>query len=456
MKKALSVIIISSFCLGFIFTSYAAGSNHSKLAGILKKAMPAVVNISSEGSMPKLPHLKKQIPAQGKFYSIGSGVIIETKITDSGMVGYIVTNAHVVANTTLVEVTLNDGRQFTAKKVGEDPSFDIAVLKIIAHNKLTELPIGDSNAVEIGDTVTAIGSPFGLKETVTSGIVSAINRSQPGMKNLANYIQTDAQINPGNSGGALINMRGQLVGINTSIVSKDGGSLGIGFAIPSNIAKAVANQLIKYGKVKRGQLGVMVQSITPELADSLHIKTTSGAIITTVTPNTPAQKAGLKVGDIITTVNSTKVHSNTEVVALVGLMRPGVPFKLSVLTKNGAKKTLSLATADPDAALIQEKKQHPYLYGVTLKTTQVSTIGNGKTKGLLITSIAKQSNAANAGLMPGDIIVAANQKPTTTVKQLTDISKTEKNILLLTIKRGHGTAFVPVSRNQPYLALGNL
>lgn len=453
-------IILTLFAtLALTTSAFAHSSEHSHLAKLLKKVMSnSVVNISSQGTMPS--GLQSDNPAnQNKdngFIKLGSGVVIKiTRDKEEETIGYIVTNAHVIADASTIVVTTQDGRVFDAKKVGEDPAFDLAVIKVETHSKLEPLQYADSNNIEIGDDVAAIGSPFGLHESASAGIVSAINRSEPDMNNLTNYIQTDAPINPGNSGGALINMDGQLVGINTWIVSKDGGNLGIGFAIPSNIVRAVADQLIQYGKVEHGQLGIMVQSITPELAQALGVQANSGAIITDVKKNTPAEKSGLEPGDIITKFNDETIHNNVELVALVNLTRPGNKFELTI-NRNDKTKTIQTGTEAPEKIIAAMKESNPYLFGTRLQNFSFSTTGEGITSGVLVLSREKNSNAANAGVLPGDVIIAADGAAVSNIDELEAIVKKQQGTLLLNVRRGSGSFFIPIDRDQPFIALGEL
>lgn len=293
--------------------TWIEGPNHSSLAPMLQKVLPAVVNVSTKSlvSVEQNPLFKDPFfrqffnvpdrPQQRERQSLGSGVIV-----DAGK-GYVLTNYHVIKHAQQITVTLHDGRHFSAKIVGKDPEVDLAVLHIKA-NDLVSLPFGDSSAIRVGDFVAAIGNPFGLGQTVTSGIISALGRNGLGIEGYEDFIQTDAPINPGNSGGALVNFSGQLVGINTAIVGPGGGNVGIGFAIPSNMVKDDMDQLIRYGNVRRGQLGVYIQDVTPDLAKALDLTRTSGAVITKVAKGSPAEQSGLEIGDVIIAVNGTEIN----------------------------------------------------------------------------------------------------------------------------------------------------
>src|SRR5579864_9495881 len=302
------------------------------LAPMIKKVSPAVVNIATRGTIrergaqnPLLddPFFRRFFdvppdtgPRERPFQSAGSGVIFDARS------GYIVTNAHVVENATEITVTLQDGRDLKADVVGSDTPSDVAVLKV-KPDGLSQIPLGDSSRAEVGDFVVAIGNPFGLQHTVTSGIISGLSRSGINPDGYEDFIQTDASINPGNSGGALVNLRGELIGINTAILSRSGGNMGIGFAIPVNMARSVMEQLVRYGAVHRGQLGVNMSTVTPAIAHSLGLASAIGALVSQVVEGSPADKAGLRVGDVITSVNGQPVKSNSELRNAIGLMRVG-------------------------------------------------------------------------------------------------------------------------------------
>jgi Do/DeqQ family serine protease len=292
------------------------------LAPLLKSVTPSVVNIAVMGKKSNEPEVA------------GSGVIVDAKA------GYVLTNHHVIAHADRIVVTLKDNRKLDATLVGSDPDTDVAVLKIPAQD-LTALPIGDADRLEVGDFVLAIGNPFGLGQAVTSGIVSALGRTGLGLESYENFIQTDASINPGNSGGALINLRGELIGINTAIFTPGGGNVGVGFAVPINMAETVMKQLVANGEVHRGRLGVQVKDLTPELADSMGIAARQGAIIDFVDVLSPAQKAGLVPGDIVLSVDGQPVHSAADLRNRVGLTPVGRKLQLTLL-RDKAQKTLDV------------------------------------------------------------------------------------------------------------------
>jgi len=305
---------------------YAEGQPLPTLAPMLERSMPAVVNISTSTNILVSDNPLMQDPVFRQFFnipnqqqqqqknSLGSGVIIDSHQ------GLVLTNNHVIDKADKITVTLNDGRQLAAKLIGTDPEADVAVIQIDAEN-LTMLPIADSSRLKVGDFVVAIGNPFGLGQTVTSGIVSALGRSGLGIEGYEDFIQTDASINPGNSGGALVNLRGELVGMNTAILAPNGGNVGIGFAIPSNMIMTIKESLVKHGEVRRGLLGVTTQDLTPELVKAFNLENKQGAAISRIESNSPAAKAGLEPGDIIVAANGRPIKSSHDIRNIVGLMQ---------------------------------------------------------------------------------------------------------------------------------------
>jgi Do/DeqQ family serine protease len=324
------------------------------LAPIIRRVSPAVVNIATRGTVhdngahnPLLddPFFRRFFeppkdsgPRERPFQSAGSGVIVDARI------GYILTNAHVVENATEITVTLQDGRDLKAEVIGSDAPADLAVLKVKPEG-LSQMVLGDSSKAEVGDFVVAIGNPFGLQHTVTSGIVSGLSRSGISPDGYEDFIQTDASINPGNSGGALVNLRGELIGINTAILSRSGGNIGIGFAIPVNMARSVMQQLIKYGTVRRGQLGVSMYTVTPDIAHSLGLSSASGALVSQVVQGSPAATAGVRTGDVITSVNGQTVKSNSELRNIIGLRQVGDKVEIG-LVRDGKPMQVTAIIAD--------------------------------------------------------------------------------------------------------------
>ncbi len=419
----------------------APGSPLPSLAPMLERTMPAVVNISTttnvkmrENPLLRDPFFRHffELPNQPQLRrrknSLGSGVIIDKDQ------GYVLTNNHVIHKADEIVVTLNDGRQLKAELVGTDPGADIAVVRIPADN-LTELPIADSDKLRVGDFVVAIGNPFGLGQTVTSGIVSALGRSGLGIEGYEDFIQTDASINPGNSGGALVNLRGELVGINTAILAPSGGNVGIGFAIPSNMVMTIKDALVKHGEVRRGLLGVTTQDLTPELMQAFDLKSNHGAVISRVQANSPAARAGLEPGDIIFEVNGRKVKNSYAIRNIVGLLRIGDEITLEVL-RGGERKTITAVLGKPRRDTIAGGKLHPRLKGVILSTTQRDQV-----RGVLLEKISTASYAWRAGLRPGDIIVSANRYRTENLDQLRQVIDPRRP-LLINIQRGDEAFFL--------------
>ncbi|MDB6047049.1 MAG: Trypsin-like serine protease [Gammaproteobacteria bacterium] len=417
------------------------------LSPIVKKVSPAVVNIATRGTIrdrgPQNPLLDDPFfrrffdvppdsgPRERPFQSAGSGVIFDAKN------GYIVTNAHVVENASEITVTLQDGRDVKADVVGSDEPSDVAVLKIKSEGALTQIGLGDSGKVEVGDFVLAIGNPFGLQHTVTSGIISGLSRSGINPDGYEDFIQTDASINPGNSGGALVNLRGELIGINTAILSRSGGNIGIGFAIPVNMAHSVMDQLIKYGSVKRGQLGVSMYTVTPDIAHSLGLANALGALVSQVVDGSPAEKAGIHTGDVITSVNGQPVKSNSELRNSIGLMRVGDKVEIGLL-RDGKPLKVTAIIADTAATTQASPVEtiHRNFEGATLADAPDAG-------GALVKSVEPGSAAAQSGLRNNDVIVGANRGRVTNLKQLRERAK-GTSVLVLEVRRGNTILLIPL------------
>ena len=444
MKK-ISVLIKASFIIILFCIASIVSASPDSMAPVLKKVMPAVVNVNVEAEIALPPglinELQRQrvpgspsIPTVRKYEKLGSGVIVDAKK------GYILTNAHVVKDAKKITVNLSDGRKEVAKLIGFDKASDVAVLQIHT-DELHAITLGNSNKLEVGDFVVAIGNPFGLQQTVTSGIVSALQRNDLNIEGYENFIQTDAAINPGNSGGALINVRGHLIGINTAIISTSGSNSGIGFAIPINMAKSIMEQLIKYGSVKRGVLGLFGQPLTPELSKAFNLKPRKGVVITAINPNSAAQLAGLKVNDIITKINGEDISNVFQLRNVIGLVRADQDITADYLRKGKARQTTVKLTSS-EQQLKQAQVTFPYFYGVSLQSFNGTTTSQVPIHGIKILSLAESSNAWSAGLRVNDIIVQANQKEVKTVKQLNQIAHAAKKSLLLNVRRGPGAFFI--------------
>ncbi len=443
--------------LVLLFVSMTVGAEEVNalptLAPVLKKAMPAIVNVAVQGYIPgnlptgeddeNNPANNNQPPMPEKpkkFQSIGSGVIVDPQE------GIIITNDHVIRNATVITVTLNDGRRLKAKLVGGDSETDVAVLKIDAKN-LKSLPIGDSDKIEVGDFVVAIGNPFGLNsfgnsQSATFGIISAMKRSDLNIEGIENFIQTDAAINPGNSGGALVNAKGELIGINTAIISLYGGNVGIGFAIPINMARDVAQQIIKYGSVHRGLMGIFVQHLTPELAQALgYPEDFQGALISQVNEDSPAEAAGLKPGDVITQINNTHITQATQVKTTISLLRVGSNVRIKV-KRNGKDLTLDSVVTDIKKHEQQLQSKNPFLYGLALKNFEQDSPLHGHVVGIQVVGATENSAGWRAGLRPGDVIISANHQATPNSKILQDLAQQKDKQLLVQVLRGAGALYI--------------
>jgi len=419
------------------------------IAPMLEKVLPAVVNISTRTRAKVQRHPLLDDPFFGRFFaipegrrsepqkqSLGSGVII-----DSGK-GYILTNQHVIEGADEITVTLRDQRQFSAEVVGSDPEVDLALLRIEASD-LVALPVANSDEVRVGDFVVAIGSPFGLGQTVTYGIVSALGRSGLGIEGYEDFIQTDASINPGNSGGPLVNMNGELVGVNTAIVGPSGGNIGIGFAIPGNMAGAIMEHLSAYGEVRRGQLGVAVQDLTPELAQAFGLERRGGAVVAQVTPGSAAEQAGLRSGDVIVSLDGRAVSSSSDLRNAIGLLRVGTHVSLGVLRK-GKALTLPAVIADPQASAAPAAAVSRHLAGAVLGPVSDNHPLVGRVAGIEVLEVERGSPAWSAGLRAEDIIVSINQLPVASLEDVAAAVKRNPDALLLNIRREEGALFVVI------------
>ena len=455
-KKLAAVLIISmTFAVpGLAQTAdrplYLNDDGLPTLAPLLAEVTPAVVNISVESSrsveMNPLfndPFFRRffdmqpppQQPQRRQQMSAGSGVIIDAEE------GYVLTNHHVVENGERIIVTLKDRQQFDAELVGSDPGTDIALVKIDAED-LAALDLGDSDRLQVGDYVLAIGNPFGLGQTVTSGIVSALGRSGLNIEGYEDFIQTDASINPGNSGGALVTLDGRLVGINTAIIAPAGGNVGIGFAVPANMATAVVDQLIEFGEVQRGLLGVMVQDFTPDLAEALGIQAGVGAVITQVEPDSAAEAAGLQAGDLIVSVDGRPVAGSADLRSQIGLKRTGRTITIEFI-RDGERQTVEATLRRGPQGGAQTRDQGlERLSGADLRDLEPGDPLYGEISGVVVASLDPASRAARSGLEAGDIILAVNRTPVASVTELREELAGIDRALALTVQRGSSRIFL--------------
>ena len=407
------------------------------LAPMLDQATPAVVHISVEGSR----EVKQRIPEAFRYFfgqrgpnelrqeqpfrGLGSGVII------NAAKGYIVTNNHVIQDADNIQIRLKDGRTFKAKKLGSDEESDIALLQIDAE-KLVQIPLADSDKTRVGDFAVAIGNPFGLEQTVTSGIISALGRGGLGIEGLEDFIQTDAAINSGNSGGALVNLRGELIGINTAILGPNGGNIGIGFAIPANMMKNLIDQIIEFGEVRPGSLGVRGGDVTAELTEAMKLGVSRGAWVNEVLPDSAADKAGLKSGDVVISMNGNRISNFNELRAKIATLGAGKEAKLGVL-RDGKERTLNVTLDQRSGNQVAANEMHPMLQGAALSNAD---------GGVKVDSVEADSAAAQIGLQADDLIVGVNRQRISNTNDLRKALENRDGIAALNIQRGNTNLYV--------------
>lgn len=437
------------------------GPSKNSYAPVVKKVLPSVVNISSSKVVKAGPGMDGRldpffqqffggeggpfhaVPKERREKSLGSGVIVSPE-------GYILTNNHVVDGATDVQVTLSDKREFQAKVIGTDPKTDVAVLKIDASN-LKPITLGDSSRVEVGDTALAIGDPFGVGQTVTMGIISAKGRGNLGIEDYEDFLQTDAPINPGNSGGALVNDRGELVGLNTAILSHgSGGNEGIGFAIPVNLAHQVMDQILTNGKVVRAYMGILPQDLTPEMAKAFGENEARGVVVGDVTPNSPAQEGGLQRGDIILDVDGKPVTDSNQLRMSISMMLPGSHIKVKVL-RNGSEREMSLKLAEmpTESAKVESDdadESTNALQGVQVANLTPDTAERlglpPSTNGVVVANVDPSSKIADSGLRKGDVIQEVNRQPVKNVSEFQSAVKKAGSDPLLLVNRQGRTMFI--------------
>lgn len=479
MKK--STLFLSALALSIglavapVSSAFAAETASSSttqvpsLAPMLEKVMPSVVSVNVEGSAEvKTPRMGQQFqqffgqdsplcqdgsPFQGSpvcqggaqgpngaqqapqqkeaFRALGSGVIIDADK------GYVVTNNHVVDNATKITVQLNDGRKFEAKVIGKDPRSDIAVIQLIDAKNLTAIKIADSEQLRVGDYTVAIGNPYGLGETATSGIVSALGRSGLNIENYENFIQTDAAINRGNSGGALVNLNGELIGLNTAILAPDGGNIGIGFAIPSNMVKNLSKQMIEFGQVKRGELGIMGTELNSELAKAMKVDAQRGAFISQVMPKSAAEKAGIKAGDVILSMNGKPISSFASFRADIGTLPIGTKVTLGLLRDGKPVNVDVTIEQSTQTAKVDSGNIYTGIEGAELSNGQAAD-----QKGVKVDSVKPGSSAARIGLKKDDVILGVNQQKVANLGELRKILDSKPSVLALDVQRGDTSIYL--------------
>lgn len=411
------------------------------LAPMLEKVLPAVVSVQVEGTARQSQRIPEELkkyfgedaPDQQAqpFEGLGSGVIIDAAK------GYILTNNHVISQADKISVQLNDGREFDAKLIGGDDQSDIALLQVQNPSNLTQIAIADSDKLRVGDFAVAVGNPFGLGQTATSGIVSALGRSGLNLEGLENFIQTDASINRGNSGGALLNLNGELIGINTAILAPGGGSIGIGFAIPSNMAKTLSQQLIQFGEVKRGLLGIKGMEMSADIAKAFKLNVQRGAFVSEVLPNSGSAKAGVKSGDVIVSLNDKPLSSFAELRSRIATTEPGAKVKLGLI-REGKPLTVEVTLDKSTSSSASAEQISPALQGATLSDGQLK---NG-TKGISVTTVEKSSPAAQAGLHQDDVIVGVNRTRVQSIAEMRKVLESKPAVIALQIIRGNDTLYI--------------
>ena len=413
----------------------------SSLAPLVKQVAPAVVNIRVSQTVTRRSPYNDEMfrrffgmpnnPGNSReVQSAGSGVIVDA------INGYILTNHHVIEGAEKIQISLINGETLDAEVIGSDPATDIALLKVDSKN-LIDIKIGDSDIVQVGDFVIAIGNPFGLSHTVTSGIVSALGRTGISNNGYEDFIQTDASINPGNSGGALVNMKGELVGINSAIISRSGGNVGIGFAVPSEIAQSIMQQILDFGEVRRGLLGVSIQSIDPENASALGVEIDYGALISSIEPGSAAEKAGLQVDDIIIQIDNEKISNSRELANAIGLKGSGEEVEIQ-LVRNNNKINVIAILGQQQLSRSEGTDIHPGLVGASFASA--STMSGG---GVEVSTVESGSAAFQRGLRSGDLITAINRQQIENLQQLQKIAK-QSNILFLVIQRDNQMLMIQI------------
>ncbi|ELM3658096.1 Do family serine endopeptidase [Edwardsiella piscicida] len=420
-RRSLPLLLALSLSLGALPTAQASlpatlnGQALPSLAPMLAKVLPAVVSVYVEG---------KQTPRHRRMEGLGSGVIINADK------GYVLTNNHVIRDAQSIRVQLEDGREYSARLIGRDAASDIAQLQLIDARHLTAIPLADSDKLRVGDFAVAVGNPFGLGQTATAGIVSALGRSGLNLEGPENFIQTDAAINSGNSGGALVNLKGELIGINTAILAPAGGNIGIGFAIPSNMARSLSDQLIKYGEVKRGVLGIRGRDMTADLANAFKLDSPRGTFVNEVLPKSAAARAGIRAGDVLISLNGTPITSFAELRAKVGSVAPGTALQIGLL-RNGKPMNVTVTLENHALASVQGETLTPALAGASLSPGEAQGA-----PGIRIDTVEKGSPAAQIGLHKADLIIGVNRLRTRDITALRRALAGDPPVIALHLIRG--------------------
>lgn len=442
------VLLLCGTTLQAALPASVDGQQLPSLAPMLERVTPAVVNIATRGKtrrrvelpLPNDPFFRRffDLPSMERIQetsSLGSGVIVDAEN------GLILTNDHVIKDSYEINVTLTDGRELRAEIIGRDSDTDVAVIQVSA-DRLTQIPMADSDVLRVGDFVVAVGNPFGLGQTVTSGIVSALGRSGLGIESIEDFIQTDASINLGNSGGALVNLRGELVGINTAIYGAGNqGNIGIGFAIPINLARDIMGQLVDYGKVRRGRLGAQGQDLTEQLAQAFGIDRGNGFIVTQIESGSPADKAGIEVGDVIVAANGRPIRSARDIHNLVGMQRLGQSIDLE-LFREGRERKLQVVIQPMEVNKIDGRRIHAKLAGATIGEVREQHLQRGRIDYLQIMSVESGSNAEAAGFLVGDIVYSINKQLTRSFDELLALVEDNGKGMIMNIQRGNRELYI--------------
>lgn len=450
IKISLLLFVVSaSATANAALPALVEGKPIPSLAPMVNRVKPGVVNISTTSKRrsaqsnpllddPFFRHFfgvpQQQQQQESRPQSLGTGVIVDTRK------GLVITNHHVIKGADKIHITLNDGREVLAELVGSDADVDVALLKIKA-DKLTALPMADSDKLKVGDFVVAVGNPYGLNQTVTSGIVSALGRSDLGIEDYENFIQTDASINPGNSGGALVDLNGHLVGMNTAILAPggSGGNVGIGFAIPINMVRQVVEQLMEFGEVRRGRLGISIQNLSSELAQAFGITLNKGVVIADVDEGSPADKAGVEVGDVLIEVNNKKISNASELRNVIGMIRVGVEVKLKVI-RDRREKLLTARIKERQHQKTDGQRFSKRLAGALLGVVKAE--GQSSRTYVYIHDVKRGSQAWYGRLRKDDLILSVNKRRVSNLDELAKAVENKDRALLLNIQRGREALFI--------------